>query len=142
MLLQLSPLGDFVLGLIGVIIVALIVFLIGVFITQWYAKKKDWEESLRTTVIVNIIWTILFFAIGLVSNIVIGDFGFVAFLLILVVNTLIGSLIFSKIYQREFGDSFLFTLVVQVILFIIAMLSIFIFSITLGLVLIGLLIFL
>ena len=142
MLFQLSPVGEVVLALIILSIVALVVFLIGVYVTKWYAKKKDWEESTRTTLIVNLIWTIFFFVVGLVSYVVIGNFGIFAFLLILVINTLVGSLFVRNIYKREFGDSFLFTLVIQVILFIITMLLIFIFSITLGLVLIGLLIFL
>ena len=139
MLLQLSPVGELVLALIIVGIVALLVFFIGVFVTKWYAKKKGWEASLKTALVVNAIWTLLFFVIGLVSNVVFGEFGMTASIIILVVNSLVGAVIVSKFYNKEFTESFLFTLVVQVILFLIALLLGFIFGITLALVLLGLL---
>ncbi|MHA1466705.1 MAG: hypothetical protein ACTSP6_01335 [Promethearchaeota archaeon] len=139
MLLQLSPTGEIVLALIIMSIIALLVFLIGVFVTKWYAKKKGWEASLKTAVVVNLVWTILFFLIGLIFNIFFGEFGLTASIAILVINSLVGAVIVSKFYDKEFGESFMFTLVVQVILFLIALLLGFIFGITLGLVLIGLL---
>ncbi|NVM16838.1 MAG: hypothetical protein HWN80_03925 [Candidatus Lokiarchaeota archaeon] len=49
-------------------------------------------------------------------------------------------LIVKKFYDKEFTESFFFTLVVQVILFLIALLLGFIFGINLALVLIGLLV--
>lgn len=139
MLLQLSATGEFVLALIIVSLVTLLVFFIGVFVTKWYAKKKGWEESLKTALVVNAIWTVLFFVIGLISNVVFGEFGMTASIIILVVNSLVGAVIISKFYNKEFKESFMFTLVVQIILFLIALLLGFIFGITIGLVFIGLL---
>jgi len=45
-------------AVITVVVLSIIIFIIGMYVMRWYAKKKEWDDSLKTAFIVNIIWLI------------------------------------------------------------------------------------
>ncbi|TFG23646.1 MAG: hypothetical protein EU529_06810 [Promethearchaeota archaeon] len=101
------------------IIVSIIVFIIGVLITRWWAGKKGWSEELKTALILNIFW--------LVINIVLGWllWGIIA----LIINIVVGGWLAAKLYEKELKDGIIFVIVVLIILFVIFIILVIILSI-------------
>jgi hypothetical protein len=102
-------------SIVTVIIVAIIIFLVGVKVTQWYAGKRGWDTSFRTAMIVNLIWLALDIVLGIVLPQAWNPFGIVE----LVISILIGALVVMQIYSKEFGESIIFVIIIQLILFVI-----------------------
>lgn len=122
-----------------VIILAIIIFIVGTYVTRWYAKKKEWDDSLSTAFIVNIIWLITGIPISLLVEYLFGA-GFLFGLLELVLAIIIGAIVVKIVYKKEFGESIIFVIVVQIVLFLIAILVGIVLGIILGIVLVALLI--
>ncbi len=106
----------------------IIIAVIGIFLTRWYAKKKEWSDSLLTAFIVNLIWLLTNIPISLLVVFLFGAnflsehwvtyflFGIVE----LVIAIIIGAIVVKIIYKKEFGESFVFVIVVKIVLFLIA----------------------
>jgi oligopeptide/dipeptide ABC transporter ATP-binding protein len=99
------------------VIIAIILFVLGIFLVDKYARVKDWETSLTKALIINIPWLIVNLALGLVylflagTNIII-DFNILTFI-IFGINPVM------RFYKKGLKDSFLFALVIQIILYAI-----------------------
>jgi hypothetical protein len=108
MILQADATGLIAVMFIAAVIVAIIVFFIGVFITKWWAGRKGWDDSLKPALILNLFWLVINIALGWLL------YGIIA----LIINIIVGGLIAAKLYKKENGESIIFCLVVLIIIFI------------------------
>ncbi|MHA1508751.1 MAG: hypothetical protein ACTSO6_08620 [Promethearchaeota archaeon] len=120
MLYQLEA-AIFMFGVLTTIILAIILLAIGVYVTRWYARKKEWDDSSSTAFIVNIIWLISGIPISALFTFMFGV-GFLIDLFELVIAIIIGTIVVKYVYKKEFGESFVFVIVIQIILFLIGLL--------------------
>lgn len=106
------------------IIIIVINFLIGVVVTRWWASKKEWDDPLKTALIINGIW----FIIGLIFNIALSFVltAYITSIIVIIIDILLGAVVVSKFYKKKFGKSLIFVIVIQIILFIISSIVIFI----------------
>ena len=104
-----------------VIALAIVMFIIGIFVTRWYARKKEWSDSLLTAFIVNLIWLLTNIPISMLVELLFGA-NFLFGIVELVLAIIIGAIVVKIIYKKDFGESFVFVIVVQIVLFLIAIL--------------------
>jgi polar amino acid transport system permease protein len=109
----------------------IIVFVIGTYIMRWYVRKKDkhleevWDTSLKTAVTVNLIWLIINIPLNILLNLLFAENVFII-LFITIIDILIGTTVVMKVYKKIFRESFLVIAVVQLILFAINLILLFI----------------
>jgi len=125
------------LDIITGIVNQLLMFLIGTYILRWYIKEKKthytnvWDTSFKTAFIVNLIWLIINIPV-----IIIFDFLFIEDTLVALINTginiLIGTIVVIVLYKREFRESLLFVVVIQLALFITSLVLGLLISIIIG----------
>ena len=131
--------GGLIIGVvITVIVVALIMFFVGIKVMQWYATKKGWDSTFRTAAIVNLVWLIIDIPLGLMFTFLVGE-GLIYDILRIGILIVIGSFVVMNLYKQEFGDSFVFVLVVQLILFVISLIVGLVIGFLLTMILVGLL---
>ncbi|MFX1350178.1 MAG: hypothetical protein ACFE92_16035 [Promethearchaeota archaeon] len=124
--------------LIVLIVVAVLIFLIGVFVTKWYAGRKGWDETFKTALIVNLVWFVLGIIISLIFSFAMpGLQSWIIDIIELIINIIIGAIVVMKIYNKEFGESLLFVIVIQIILFIIAIILGFILGFIIAMIILG-----
>ncbi len=107
---------------LSAILIPVIMFLIGVAITKRLAGKKRWNDSFKTTLIVNLLWFVISFIISLIFSLVLPSAGWIGSIVVLIITIILGSIIASKVYEKEFGESLIFVIIIQVILFILTIL--------------------
>ncbi len=105
-----------VIGIVIALTVSITVFIIGMFTMRWYAKKKRWDNSIKTAFKVNVLLLIINIPANLLFYFYFGD-NFVTDIISLVINLIIGVMIVMLVYKKKFWDSFLFVFVIQLILF-------------------------
>jgi len=94
---------------------------------QIYASSKKWDDSFKIPIKINLIWLIISLAIGIPLSILLPEnllIDFVRF----GVNMIIGVILTTRYYKKNRGDAIQFTLVIQIVLFIIAVIFGFIFG--------------
>jgi hypothetical protein len=123
-------------AIIVVIILAVLMFLIGIKVMQWIAKKKEWDPTFKPALLVNLFLLLIDIPLGILFTFLLGD-NIAVDLLRLVIDIIIGTLLVMKFYKKQFGESLVFMIVVQVILFVIALVIGFILVIILMAVIIG-----
>jgi len=96
--------------------VPIIIFIIGIYTMRWYAKKKRWDDSIKIAFITNIILLIPNIPINLLFYFILGD-NLITNVISLVINITIGIIPVMILYRKKFWDSFLFNIVIQLILF-------------------------
>ena len=107
--------------------ISLILFIAGTLIMQIYASSKKWDDSFKIPLKINLIWLIISLAIGIPLSILLPEnllIDFVRF----GVNMIIGVILTTRYYKKNRGDAIQFTLVIQIVLFIIAVIFGFIFG--------------
>jgi hypothetical protein len=124
-------------GLIMGIIISILMFIIGIFITRWYADKKGWDDSLKSAVILSVIWFLLDLGMDLLFNIM--GLGLVGDLIVLVISVFIGAIVAMKVYDKDFGESLVFVIVILILEFIVGFIIGFILGLVLASVLIAML---
>jgi uncharacterized protein YneF (UPF0154 family) len=100
-----------------VIVIAIVVFLIGVFLARWYSKKKTWDDSFKIAAILNLPWFVVNLVLGLALISIVPSIT--ASIIALVINLAVGTPIAMKSYNKCFSESILFVAVVLIIEFII-----------------------
>ena len=98
----------------------IILYVIGTFITRWYAKEKRWASSLIKELIVQLPWLVisllsilaLFFPVNEIF------FIFLPFIKIVIIS-LVGMIVVSRIYEEGLGVAALCAFLIQIILFVI-----------------------
>ncbi len=121
-----------------VIVLAIAMFIIGIFVTRWYARKKKWSDSLLTAFIVNLIWLLTNIPISMLVDFLFGA-NFLFGIVELVIAIIIGAIVVKIVYKKEFGESFVFVIVVQIVLFLIAILVGVVLGIIISIILVALL---
>ena len=98
--------------------IAIVMFVIGIYVVRWYARVKKREDSFNKALIINISWLIINLSLGLLflffltKNIIID-------ILIVAINLIVGIVIVKLVYKIDLKDSFLFTIVIQIILLVL-----------------------
>lgn len=100
-----------------------IILIIGIFIMRWLSSKKGFDNSLRKIFNINLLWFVInipfgIFFVNLFGNILLND------LLVLVIDIGIGSVIVSKLYNKELKQSLNFVVRVGVITFFLGIIII------------------
>jgi hypothetical protein len=113
--------------LVSYVGVSLILFIAGTYIMQMYAKSKKWDESFEIPLKINGIWFIISLAIGIPLSFLYGDSVLIDFIRF-GVNMLVGVFFAIRYYKKENSEAIQFTLIIQAILFIIAVIFSNIFS--------------
>jgi len=116
-----------ILVVISTIGTSVILFIAGTFMTQMYAKSKNWDESYKLALVTNLIWLILNLSISIPINIILGDEGFID-LIRFGVNVVVGVIVVMKLYKKTVGESIYIVLMLQIISFIIAIILGYIFN--------------
>ena len=93
------------------IIIWIIIFFVGVVVTRWRARKKGWNEELKPALLLNLFW--------LIVGIICGFIPLVGFVISLVINLFVGAWVASKLYEKEYGESLVFIIIVWIFLIII-----------------------
>lgn len=99
------------------------IFIIGIYVLRWYAKKKSkhytnvWDTSLRTSIIINLSWLIISIPWSLTFNFMRVEFVYID-LILSGINIFIGFLLVIILYEKEIKESFEFVVVIQLIIFI------------------------
>jgi hypothetical protein len=109
------------------IIAGIIIFIIGVLVTRWWAGRKDWSIEWKPALILNLFWLVINIALGWLW------WGIIA----LIVNIILGGWIASKLYEKEFKESIIFVLVVIIILFIIWIILVLILTVVIVVTILG-----
>ncbi len=135
-----------VIGILKGVIISIIIFIIGIFLMRWYARKKEksltreihiekitqvWDKSLKTAVIVNLIWLVIDILIIILFNFLYTDQIFIDLINVLI-NIFAGTIIVMRIYKLILRESFLFAAIVQLILFIFTLILSFLITLLLG----------
>jgi len=107
--------------------ISLILFISGTYIMQMYASSKKWDESFKIPLKINVIWLVVSLAIGIPLSFLYGDNVLIDFIRF-GVHVLVGIVFAIKYYKKEKGEAIQFILVIQVILFLIAVIFSNIFS--------------
>jgi len=98
--------------------IAIVIFVIGIYIVRWYARMKKREDSFKKALIINIPWLIIALSLGLLFFFVITN-NIVIDILIVAINLIVGIVSVILVYKIDLKDSFLFTIVIQIILLIL-----------------------
>jgi len=119
MIFQLDLATAITIVLVLYLTVSLILFIIGTYIMQTYASIKKWDDSFKIPLKINLIWLVLSLAIGIPLSFLFGDnvvIDFVRF----GVNVIIGVLLTMRYYKKDKGEAVQFTLIIQIVLFLLA----------------------
>ena len=101
--------------------VSLILFAVGTYMTQKYAKSKTWDDSFKLALKINLIWLISSLSIGIPVSILAGDTVLID-MLRFGINMVVGVILVMKLYKKTLGESIAFVLLIQIILYIAAIL--------------------
>ena len=99
--------------------VSLISFMIGTYIMQIYASIKKWDDSFKIPLKINLIWLVISLAIGIPLSILFGDSVLIDFVRF-GVNMIIGVMLTMRYYNKDKGEAIQFTLFIQIVLFLLA----------------------
>lgn len=113
--------------LISFLGISLILFIAGTYIMQMYASSKKWDKSFKIPLRINIILSVINLAIGIPLSFLYGDQIFIDYIRF-GVNMLIGAIFVIRYYKKGRGESIQFVLVIQFILFLIAVVFGYIFG--------------
>ena len=105
------------------IIMPISIFFLGIIVTRWYAKKKEWDESLKPALIVNLIW----FMFNLFLYLFITQ-SLLAPIIQIIINPGLGMFSVVYMYKREYKQSIIFATVIQIILIIATLILALIFG--------------
>lgn len=121
-------------GLVIFAIIFIITFDIGIFVTRRRAKKKEWNDSYKPAIIINVIWLIIDLILFIPTTIIlIENYGNAPVLPIipLIINIILGPLLVMKLYDKSFGKSVIFAIVLLIVIHIIWVVIMIVFMIIL-----------
>ena len=129
--------GNIVLDIITIIIVSVIIFIIGIYITNWMATRKEWDDSFNPAIILNLFWLVVNIILYTTLNLIYYGI-FLAFLLTFSIHLFIGSILVLKLYKKDYKVSLLFVFKILVYLLIIGLIVGFIVILIISLIIAGL----
>lgn len=121
--------GDILLaGLILDFVLWGVIFVLGVIVTKWFAKKKGFEDEYKPAIKVNLVWFVIGLSIGIVTTFVMPEADWLSSLIGGIINIIVGIFIVKLFYKMESGKSLIFVIEVQLILLALAVILGFIFA--------------
>lgn len=118
------------------IIFSILVFVISIYVMRWYTRKKNksyvkvWDTSLKTAFKVNLILLIIDLPIVILFNFLFAENLLlnliIQFYIYIIIDLFIGIIAVTKIYKKKLGEAFDFVIIVQFIIFIIALVLVFV----------------
>ncbi len=121
--------GDILLaGLILDFLLWGVIFVLGVIVTKWFAKKKGFEDEYKPAIKVNLVWFVIGLSIGIVTTFVIPEADWLSSLIGGIINIIVGIFIVKLFYKMESSKSLIFVIEVQLILLALAVILGFIFA--------------
>ena len=99
--------------------ISLILFIAGTLIMQIYASSKKWDNSFKNPLKINLIWLLISLAIGIPLSILLGD-TLLIHLARFGANMIFGVILTERYYKKEMGDAIQFILVIQIVIFLLA----------------------
>ncbi len=127
----------FYISFITILVVAFIIFVLGIIITRWWAIKENWNDTYKPSIRLNSLW--------LISNLLLFIlfipmiYGlFIGALTSFLVNISIGAFFTSKFYGKKVKESLIFVFFIVIMLFIIWFILYLITTIIIAIIVIGL----
>lgn len=105
--------------LIATIGTSLILFAVGTYTMQMYAKSKSWDDSFKLAIKINLIWLASNLVVGISISLLAGDTILIDFIR-MGINMVVGIILVKKLYKKTLLESMSFVLVIQIVLYIIA----------------------
>ena len=105
--------------LIATIGTSFILFAVGTYMMQMYAKSKSWDDSFKLAIKINLIWLASSLVVGISISLLAGDTVLIDFIR-MGVNMAVGIILVKKLYKKTLLESMSFVLVIQIVLYIIA----------------------
>ena len=105
--------------LIATIGTSFILFIAGTSMMQMYAKSKTWDESYKVALKINLIWLVSSLVVGISISLLAGDTAIID-IFRFGINMVVGIIMVKKFYKKTTTESIAFVLVLQIILYIIA----------------------
>jgi len=105
--------------LIATIATSFILFAVGTYTMQMYAKSKTWDDSFKLALKINLIWLTVSLIVGISISLLAGDNILLDFLRF-GINMVVGIILVKKLYKKSSTESLSFVFVIQIILYIIA----------------------
>ena len=113
--------------LISFIGISLILFIAGTVIMQFYASSKKWDDSFKPSLKINLILLAISLVVGIPLSLFYGDSVFIDFVRF-GINMIVGVIFAIRYYKKDRGESIVFILIIQFILFIVAVIFSNVFS--------------
>lgn len=105
--------------LIATIGTSFILFAVGTYMMQMYAKSKSWDDSFKLAIKINLIWLASSLVVGISISLLAGDTILIDFIR-MGINMVVGIILVKKLYKKTLLESMSFVLVIQIVLYIIA----------------------
>ncbi|MFX1477658.1 MAG: amino acid ABC transporter permease [Promethearchaeota archaeon] len=132
-----SEFTNLVIGITLGIVIQIVLFIMGSYITRWYAKKKskhyteEWDVSLKTAMFVNVIWLIINIPVSIIIKLLVFENIFID-LINVGLNIATGTITVKLIYKKKIGESFFFVVIIQIVYLIASLIFGFIIAVLLG----------
>lgn len=132
---MLFQIDQYTLGLIiaisTIVVINLIGLLVGTYFMHWYARKKDWEGSLKTAFVINLVWVVIDLSLGTFFLFAVGESLLVDAIRI-IINVILGTILVIILYKRKVGESLILVIVVSIVLFLLGLVLGFVFGVILA----------
>ena len=105
--------------LIATIGTSFILFAVGTYTMQMYAKSKTWDDSFKLALKINLIWLAVSLIVGISISLLAGDSVVLDFLRF-GINMVVGIIMVKKHYKKTSMEALQCVFLIQIILYIIA----------------------
>ena len=105
--------------LIAAIGTSFILFIAGTYMMQMYAKSKTWDESFKLALKINLVWLVSSLVVSILISLFAGDTAFID-ILRFGINVVVGVIMVNKLYKKTTAESLQCVFLLQVILYILA----------------------
>ena len=99
------------------VLLAIIMFILGILLTSWRAKKFDYDTSIKPNLILNAFWALIIILLFFILS---WNPTFYANLVFkFLVDLFIGALIVSLVYHESYSEALRFLIVLVIILLVL-----------------------
>lgn len=99
--------------------ISIFVFISGIYLVRWYAKRKNWDPSTRTALMVSLLWFILNISFELIILYFLGN-NQIFDILRITIEVLLLTLIISTFYNKDSTEALFSSAITQGFFYIIA----------------------
>lgn len=120
-----------------IVLVSFVIFMIGILITRWWAIFKNWNNSFKKAMLLNLLWLSVNIVLYSIFNFILYGI-FLALFISLLIHLFIGSLLAKYLYDKSYKESLRFIAAILLYLIIIGLFVGFIILIIISLIFTGL----